>query len=129
MKPDEFIDYAELLAVQPTVIPPQARSITSRAYYGAFHLAASFVASLTKVKHSKHDAHVWLLASRHPDAFEAGKLLAMLNNNRIKADYRLEDSRVELPAAARMNVECARDVQRLLIRCENVPVEEIVTRR
>lgn len=129
MKPGEFIDYAELLAVQPTVVPPQARSITSRAYYGAYHLAARFIASLTNLKHSKHDAHVWLLASQHPDAFEAGKLLAILNSNRIKADYRLEDARVELPASARLNVECARDVQQLLIRCESAPAQEILARR
>jgi hypothetical protein len=129
MKPDEFIDYAARLAVQPTVVPPQARTITSRAYYGAFHLAARFVANLTQISRSKHDAHVWLMASQHADAHEAGKLLAMLNSRRIKADYRLDESRPELPASARLSVEYARDVQRLLLRCASALPHEILARR
>lgn len=129
MKSEEFIDYAERLVVQPTAIPPQIRSITSRAYYGAYHLAARFIANLTRVSRSKHDAHVWLTASRHPDAHEAGKLLAILNSYRIKADYHLDDNVAELPATARLNVEFARDVQRLLLCCETAPAEEILARR
>ncbi len=129
MSPDEFIDYAARLAVQPTAIPPQVRSITSRAYYGAYHLAARFIARLTGVARGKHDAHVWLTASRFADAFEAGRLLATLNTNRIRADYRLEDPSAEHLAYARANVERARDVQRLLLRCASAPVEEVLARR
>jgi hypothetical protein len=129
MSPDEFIDYAARLAVQPTAIPPQVRSITSRAYYGAYHLAARFIAKLTGAARGKHDAHVWLTASRFSDAFEAGRLLAILNNNRVRADYRLDDPRAEHLAYARTNVERARDVQRLLLRCEQAPAEEVLARR
>jgi hypothetical protein len=30
MRPEELIDYAECFAVQPTMVPPQKGSITSR---------------------------------------------------------------------------------------------------
>jgi hypothetical protein len=129
MSPEEFIDYAARLAVQPTAIAPQVRTITSRAYYGYFHLAAEFIKKLTGISKSKHDAHIWLMASRFPDACEAGKVLAMLNGNRIKADDRLGDATVELLAFGRMNVEYARDVQRLLQKCETVAPQEIIARR
>jgi hypothetical protein len=129
MSPEEFIDYAARLAVQPTAIPPQVRSITSRAYFGAYHLAARFIRKMTGATRGKHDAHVWLLSSRFSDAFEAGKLLATLNNNRIRADYRVEDTSVELLDYARANVEYARDFQRLIGRCEVAPVDEVLARR
>ena len=129
MKSEDFIDYAERLYLQPTAIPPQVRSITSRAYYGAFHLAVRVIESLTHVSRGKHDAHVWLTASRHPDAYEAGKLLGILCSYRIKADYRLEDTAAELPATARLTVEHARDVQRLILRCASAPPAEVLARR
>ena len=129
MSPEAFIDYAAQLAVQPTAIPPQVRSITSRAYFGAYHLAARFIAQLTGEKRSKHDAHVWLMSSESVDAYEAGRLLATLNANRIRADYRLDDRVAELLDYARVNVEYARDVQRLLQNCESAAKAEILARR
>jgi hypothetical protein len=129
MRPEEFIDYAERLVVQPVMVPPQARSITSRAYYGAYHLAARFIAGLTSLKRGRHDAHVWLLASQHPDAHEAGKLLGILNSHRVKADYSLEHALSELPVTAKVAVELARDIQRLLQNCESAAKAEILARR
>jgi uncharacterized protein (UPF0332 family) len=129
MSPGEFIDYAARQAVQPTAIPPQVRSVTSRAYYGAFHLAAQFIAKITGEQRRKHDAHVWLMSSRFADAFEAGRILATLNTNRIKADYRLNDNLAELLDFARVNVEYARDVQRLLLNCESASVADVLARR
>lgn len=35
MMPEEFIDYAERLAVLPVVTPAQARTVVGRAYFGA----------------------------------------------------------------------------------------------
>lgn len=129
MKPAEFVDFATWLAVQRTTTRPLIRSITSRAYYGAFHAAAEFIENLTHQKRAKHDAHIWLIDSAFADAREAGRRLEKLNSARIKADYRLDDQEPELPAVARTCIELARDVQTLLQACSAVPPIEIISRR
>lgn len=129
MKPFEFIDFAQHLAIQPATTPASLRSITSRAYYGAFHLAKSLIANLGAPLTVKHDAHVWLLASHSEDAHRAGRLLADLNNARIKADYQLQDSLAETVSFARRSVERAVEVRTLLQKCEGLPPTEVLARR
>jgi uncharacterized protein (UPF0332 family) len=129
MKPFEFIDFAQHLAVQPATTPALLRSITSRAYYGAFHLAKALIANLGAPPTAKHDAHVWLLASHSEDAHQAGRLLADLNNARIKADYQLEDALAETINFARRSVERAVEVRILLQKCAALPPTEVLARR
>jgi len=129
MKPPEFIDFAQQLAVQAVSTPALLRTVTSRAYYGAFHLAKEFIRSLGLPVTAKHDTHIWLMGSQQQSAHEAGKLLADLNNARINADYKLEEATPELPAFARKSVERARAVQSLLLACEGVVASQITARR
>jgi hypothetical protein len=56
----------------------------------------------------------YLMCSSHPDAVTAAHLIADLHNDRIKADYRLDNDRVETQAYAMVAVETAERVRLLL---------------
>jgi hypothetical protein len=129
MKPFEFIDLAQHFAVQPAATPALLRSVTSRAYYGAFHLAKELISNLQQPKTSKHDAHVWLTDSKADEAHQAGRILADLNNARIKADYHLDDRSAEAINFARRNVERAVEVRLLLQKCGGLPNASVIARR
>lgn len=66
MKPNEFIDFAGNLAVQAATSAPKSRTVVSRAYYGAFHLAGEFLVRMGKAHTDRHDAlfdHRWRSAA------------------------------------------------------------------
>lgn len=119
MKAVEFIALAGTLSVQPETA--RLRTSISRAYYGAFHLATAFLAGLDFSTGKDHDLHKPLLASKHPLAMEAGRLLSDLYEFRRRADYRLADSEVEQQSRAMHCVELARQIESLLQRCNTEP--------
>lgn len=129
MMPFEFIDFAQWLAIQPASTPATLRSISSRAYCGAFHLTKALLRKLGQPITSKHDAHIWLVGSKSEEAHQAGRLLAELNNERIKADYDLADKLAETIHITRRNVERATELQTLLQKCETLPPAEVIARR
>ena len=100
------------------------RSAVSRAYYGAFHLSTQFLEDIERPV--PKNAHVYvarqLQRSGQADACRAGSLLGDLQSKRIKADYRLDDSRIGTSAFARLYVEWASEIQTALIKCQIEPV-------
>jgi uncharacterized protein (UPF0332 family) len=110
MNAEDFIAFAE------TVLPSQpqgaaCRSVISRAYYGAFHLASSLLADQGIATdhnhgHLQHD----FLYSAHAVSCEIGVLLQELHSTRVEADYRLRNRRTEDPAIANEALESAKRV-------------------
>ncbi len=123
MNGNDFIQLAGRLATSAE--PASLRSAVSRAYYGAFHLAGEFLADIGHPVARNANAHVlvarMLQSSGQPDAVRAGSLLGDLHSDRIKADYRLDDHRVETSAFARLKVESAHAIRSALDQCRQEP--------
>jgi uncharacterized protein (UPF0332 family) len=120
MKAAEFISLAEeMLLEQPT--PSRCRSIISRAYYGAFHVAQDLIADLgLKTGHNHgHLQHDYLHSGSMPGR-DIGMLLETLHSLRVQADYRLQLKHVEAIEASRGAVA---DAQRI-VRTANELKEE-----
>jgi len=93
MDPREFIAFAGQITEQGR---PAARSAVSRAYYGAFHLAIEVLHEFESGPSAAGVAHNFVSNILQNIGVEtarvAGSLLANLRGDRVKADYRLEDS-------------------------------------
>ena len=112
---------AELVIMAGTLVgrgPAGARSAVSRAYYGAFHAAADLLADLECECPRNGKAHnlvpQFLQASANGDAQTAGGLLSDLHSERVRADYRIQEIRVETLSYAQAGVETASAVLRHL---------------
>jgi hypothetical protein len=95
MKAIDFISLAESM-LRDANAPSQMRTIISRAYYGAFHLAMELIRELglaTDANHGylQHDYQ----NSAHPAASQVGILLQELHGRRVDADYRLQKTSCE----------------------------------
>ncbi|QDU30856.1 hypothetical protein ETAA8_60050 [Anatilimnocola aggregata] len=119
MKPVEFIALAGTLSVQTE--KARIRTSISRAYYGAFHLVTEFLSGIGFNTGKDHDLHKPLLASKHPLAMDAARILADLYDDRRRADYRLADTAIEEQIRAMRCVELARYVESLLQQCNAEP--------
>lgn len=126
MKPTEFIDFAGNLAMQASTSAPKSRTVVSRAYYGAFHLAREFLVRMGKMPTDRHDAHEWLQQLSPEPARQAGFKLADLCSARKRADYRLADSRAERPDIARQYLVMAREIEVFLQQREAEPRTSII---
>jgi uncharacterized protein (UPF0332 family) len=122
MKPDKFITLAGKLAAQSKSEPAAARTATSRAYYGAFHLVRAHLLSLEAVVGKDHDLHKPLMATRIPLAVEAGRLLSMLYEDRRRADYELANLHCESQTLAQISVEQAERLKALLTQFDAEPL-------
>lgn len=115
MTGDEFIGLAGKLAVGAASGEAAYRSATSRAYYGAYHLAISLLADLSYSLPANANGHVFaqrvLTGSDHPAARQAGFLLGDLHTDRIKADYKLQNSAAGTQRFAKLRVEAAIAIQ------------------
>ena len=122
MTGNEFLTLAENLKGAAAPTEAAYRTAISRAYYGAFHLACAFLADLD-VKIGKDHGEVWnrLGSSGITDAKKAATMLAILHENRIVADYRLESAKPRSVAFVEDNVERARTVRSLLLACGQEP--------
>lgn len=118
-----FIQYAGKLAAASQPDEVVCRTVVSRAYYGAFHLALALFDELGVSVPANANAHSivqrYLIGSGHADAQQAGMTLASLHSDRIRADYRLADFRFEDPRFARLKVALAHDVASALDACRN----------
>lgn len=124
MKPVEFITLAGTLSVQAD--KARIRTAISRAYYGAFHLVTEFLVGLGFSTGKDHDFHKPLLASKHPLAMDAARILADLYDDRRRADYRLADSDIEEQLRAMRCVELARRIESLLLQCNAEPARSSI---
>lgn len=60
MNPDDFVSLAGKLAANANADEATYRTAVSRAYYGAFHLAAAFLAELGFVAPRTANVHVFV---------------------------------------------------------------------
>lgn len=127
---EDFIRLAGKLCVVPDADEAGFRTAVSRAYYGAFHMAKTFLEELGFPVPANQNAHGFvrnqLVNCGHVIAGPAGSLLADLHQSRIRADYELHDSRFEAAEFARLNVERAYDIRRMLHECEGDPMRSDV---
>lgn len=123
----DFIDLAgKLLA--GSRIPSEAlcRTVTSRAYYGAFHLARQFLAGVG-IKTTDHgDAWKLLGGCGQEVAQRVASGLRTLHENRVTADYRLDLAIANDAAFARSNVERATDLMSLVAQCDQEPLRTAI---
>lgn len=116
MNPDSFLQLADSIKDNGAA---GARSATSRAYYSVFH---STLATLNKVgvalsqsaNSHTHAIHC-LLNLPSENAKSAGSLLGDLHGQRIRADYRLQDSKPDASGVAKLAVEQAKKLQMFLM--------------
>ena len=115
MDPAEYISFAGRVAGLGAA---GARSAVSRAYYGVFHLAISLLDAFQCAPPRNAASHQlvseFLGSSNHPDARQAARMLRDLHRDRIRADYRLLDLRLETFEFAKTSVECADNARRNL---------------
>lgn len=121
----DFIGLAGRLAVLPGASEAAFRTAVSRAYYGTFHLARTFLEEIGFPVARNLNAHGYLqrqlLNSGHAEGKTAGQILRTLHRNRIVADYRGDDVRFLAPDFARRNVELAHEFNSILSLCRTDP--------
>ena len=136
MTGDDFLRVAsELLAPYLTdrKVADEAlfRTIISRAYYGACHVAIAYLANLGLPSSSDHGlAKRWLVEAGEPSAKRAGRLLEDLYSARQRADYRLSDPKAIGNAQSvefvKDQIEQALDLKLLLDKCSVEPARSAV---
>jgi len=91
MTGDDFLKLAEKFCADPRQHNEAlCRTIVSRAYYGAFHLARDFVVRLGFPQPSERKVlSDWLVSSGEPSVIRAGDILSDLATARNRADYDL----------------------------------------
>jgi uncharacterized protein (UPF0332 family) len=101
------------------------RSAISRAYYGAFHLVAQFLAENKRVIRENHTGHQEayrvLFGTGIPEAVEAAQFLSELRTQRNAADYRLSAKGFDSQSKAMERVELAETIRSLLDKCRQNP--------
>jgi|GEM_PF-4325831 len=113
MKPQEFISFAGHAAARMVHTPDCAtiRTVASRAYYGAFHLAIAFLAGLACAPAADGHGTIRHLveASGTLDGQELANLRLDMHRDRLKADYDLSNTAIETYRFAQLSVETAVD--------------------
>jgi hypothetical protein len=121
MTGNDFITVAGKIAASYSD-PASCRTAIGRAYYGAFHLAKSFLAEVGTQPPRNSNAHVFiqhrLAGCSHGTARMIASLLGDLHEDRLHADYDLDNRRVETVACARACVERALRIQAALMECK-----------
>jgi uncharacterized protein (UPF0332 family) len=130
MDPVDFISLAGKLAATANADDAAYRTAVSRAYYGAFHLAALFLAELGFSAPRTANVHVFvqhhLNGSRQLPACTAASLLSDLHAARNRADYQLGHDTVGTQAVAKWSVEMAHQIRAALLECSQSPIREQV---
>ncbi len=130
MDPVDFISLAGKLAATANAEEAVYRTAVSRAYYGVFHLAASFLSELGFSAPRTANAHVFtqhhLNGSREPSACTAASLLSDLHAARNRADYQLGRDTAGTQAVAKWSVEMAHRIRTALLECSQSPTREQV---
>ena len=104
MKAADFIAFARILLTLPAAqCPAGYRSITSRLYYGVYHVALEFIESELGFPHRKADDNNnkhqfiidYLVGSNEDHAMDLATQLGQLHELRKVADYRIADKHFE----------------------------------
>ena len=105
-----FLAFAKRIAASSSD-EAELRSATSRAYYGALHVAEQFLQDLGCLKPSGANHHSFikkhLSRCGHTEIDEAATLLGDLSIERTAADYRLKQANAGTKNFAKSNVEMA----------------------
>jgi len=124
----QFIVLAGKLAAAPAGDEATYRTAVSRAYYGAFHVARSFLVELgfEPIRNLSVHAFVrrYLNASGDPNAIAATDELGDLQQARNRADYDLDDPDVGSRGFAMVSVERAHRVVSALESCRRDDVRD-----
>lgn len=127
---EDFIRLAGRLCVLRDADEAGFRTAIGRAYYGTFHIARLFLKELGFPVPANANAHSFvrnqLVNCGHAIAGAAGTLLTDLHKSRIRADYDLHDPKFEAADFARLNVERAHDIRRMLHDCRDEPLRSDV---
>ncbi len=127
MKPRDFLDLARLLA-SATPKAANLRTATSRAYYAAHHVGAEVLSGMGFTISTGPSGHgdVWnrLQNSGDQDLMVAGSQLADLHSNRIKADYRMQDTKAENQQNVRCHVDQAKRIVEAIERSCSSPTQQ-----
>lgn len=129
---DAFIDYASKLAARNAATEAEQRSAVSRAYYGAYHLAKSFLERLGfTIQERNHDfVKNCFVSSGQKLAKQVGIRLGDLRTQRNRADYDLKASFPldggDPQTFLRLWVESAKEVESLLSQCAEDSVRSLV---
>ncbi len=119
MKAADYIQFAGKIATTYSEAA-SCRSAISRTYYGAFHLAKSFLDRVDSRPPRNASTHAFvhqrLSNCGHSEAALAGLLLADLYADRLDADYDLGKKQVESVSYARTGVVTAQRIQSMLGR-------------
>jgi uncharacterized protein (UPF0332 family) len=130
MDGNDFIALAGKLAAAPDPDEATCRTAISRAYYGAFHVAHSFLVELGFEPVRNANVHAFvrhqLSGSGHADAILASELLDDLQSARNRADYRLDDPQFGSRRDAMLIVERAHLVVSAVERCCAVEARETI---
>lgn len=127
MKASEFIDFASQLAAATDASAPSLRSSSSRAYYGAFHVAKQFLHSLDAAFSCRSGGNDHQFVQQHlmycevPDVADLGRLLSNLHESRKDADYRLEIMECESANYAQLCVDRASKIRDDLAKVAMIP--------
>jgi uncharacterized protein (UPF0332 family) len=120
MEGHDFIALAGKLAASPAD-EATYRTAVGRAYYGAFHVARSFLVELGFQPVGNANVHAFvrhcLNGSGHPDAYIAATELGDLQTARNRSDYQLADRSVGSREFAMACVERAHRVVSALEQC------------
>ena len=123
MDGNDFIRLAGKLAAVPSADEATYRTAVSRAYYGAFHIARSYLVDLGFEPVGNANVHAfvrhYLNGSHHPDACRAASFLSHLQAARNLADYDLNNPHVGSRSQAMLMVERATQVVSALENCRN----------
>ncbi len=129
---EDILRLAGHLVANSALGDPEARfrCAVSRAYFAAFHLAAGTLEQFGVPVPQNHEGHEQayrrLFGTGQPEAQQAARLLHDLRRDRNEADYRLERQRFSKEANARLSVEGAFDVKRLLEACRQEPTRSVL---
>lgn len=127
MNAADYIQFAGKLAATYSEAA-SCRSAISRAYYGAFHVAKTFLGQVDSRPPKNASTHVFIYQRLsncgQSEAALAGLLLADLYADRLDADYDLGKKQVESVNYARTAVVTAQRIQSLLEACDNAENRE-----
>lgn len=117
MKAHEFLTLADSICNQG---PAGARSATSRAYYGVFHLALAALSEtgvvISENSNSHSNAAQCLQNVPSENAKNAGSLLGILHGSRVQADYRLKTLDADNLTVAKLAIAQARRIESFLMQ-------------
>jgi hypothetical protein len=124
MNGHEFLRLASRLAAMQSADEATLRTAVSRAYYGVFHLAKSYLADLGIGVAGHAQPHQFLSVAGNQDAMRAAICLAEIQSARIIADYRLERPEPRSIDYVREAIEMAFDCAASIERCRDGKVRE-----